>query len=155
MAEVSSTPTSKLQKTVARCKRRADHILHILEKWWESERGVLICERFEELKEALEDEKNYTSEAMQTLVLEARDLFTKSQNTQKDLCKLLTETFPSYTGFGGTGPGGLWHLLELQERVIESMDRKIECMTSPPGSYEWWDDYDYRRRCSCASCKNI
>ncbi|RMY92061.1 hypothetical protein D0864_05953 [Hortaea werneckii] len=130
MAEASSTPTSKLQKTVARCKRRADHVLHIIEQWCESDSGVLICERFEELKEALEDEKNYTSEAMRKLGLEARDLFTKSQNIQKDLSKLLAET----SGYGGTGTGGLWHLLEMQERVIERMDRKIECMTSPPGS---------------------
>ncbi|KAI6835780.1 hypothetical protein KC332_g5418 [Hortaea werneckii] len=155
MTEAPPTSTSKLQKTAARCKRRADHILHIIEQWWESDSGVLICERFEELKEALEDEKNYTSEAMRKLVLEARDLFTKSQNTQRDLNKLLAETFASYTGYGGTGPGGLWHLLEMQERVIERMDRKIECMTSPAESYEWWDDYDYRGRCCCTFCKKI
>ncbi|KAI7554790.1 hypothetical protein KC331_g297 [Hortaea werneckii] len=31
MTEAPPTPISKLQKTAARCKRRADHILQILE----------------------------------------------------------------------------------------------------------------------------
>ncbi|KAI6912735.1 hypothetical protein KC318_g727 [Hortaea werneckii] len=84
MTEVPATPISKLQKTAARCKRRADHILHILEEcWWGSVYGVLLCESYEELHDALEDEKNYTSEAMQKLVLEARALFTKSQKNKQ------------------------------------------------------------------------
>ncbi|KAI7331759.1 hypothetical protein KC367_g8677 [Hortaea werneckii] len=137
MTEAPPTPFPKLQKTAARCKRRADHLLLILENCWNSIHGVLICEKFEELREALEDEKNYTSEAMQRLVLETRDLFTKSQNKQIALSYDIPKVYPSYTGFGGTGPEGFWELLEIQERVIESMERKIESITSPPGSYEW------------------
>lgn len=79
---------------------------------------------------------------MQKLVLEARDLFTKNQNEQRKLSKIITKAFPSYTGFGGTGPGGLWKLLEMQERVIESMERKVDSITSSPGCYEWGDAYE-------------
>ncbi|RMX88166.1 hypothetical protein D0869_01830 [Hortaea werneckii] len=130
-------------KTTARCKRRADHILHILEEcWWNSVYGVLICESYEELHEALEDEKNYTSEAMQKLVLEARDLFTTSQDKLMDFSERLTKTFPSYTGSGITGPGGLWETLDIQGQIIERMERKIDSITSSPGDYEWENVYD-------------
>ncbi|KAI7185134.1 hypothetical protein KC363_g7314 [Hortaea werneckii] len=137
MTEAPPTSITKLQKTAERCKRRADHLLLILENWWDSAHGVLICARFEELREALEDEKNYTSEAMAELVLETRDVFTKSQNKQIALSEDLPKVYPSYTESGRTKPEGFWELLEIQERVIESMERKIESITSPPGSYEW------------------
>ncbi|KAI7428100.1 hypothetical protein KC336_g5675 [Hortaea werneckii] len=137
MTEAPPTPISKLQKTAERCKRRADHLLLILENCWDSTHGVLICETYEELREALEDDKNYTSEAMAKLVLETRDLFTKSQNKQIALSEDLPKVYPSYTESGRTEPEGFWELLEIQERVIESMERKIESITSPPGSYEW------------------
>lgn len=143
MTEAPPTPISKLQKTTARCKRRADHILHILEECWcYSVYGVVICESYEELHEALGDEKNYTSEAMGKLVLEARDLFTTSQNKLMDFRVFLTKTFPSYTGSGSTGPGGLWWTLDIQGQIIERMERKIYSITSSPGSYEWEDEYD-------------
>ncbi|RMY55077.1 hypothetical protein D0863_13432 [Hortaea werneckii] len=147
VTEAPPTPISKRQKTTARCKRRADHILHILEEcWWNSVYGVLICDGYEELYEALEDEKNYTSEAMQKLVLEARDLFTKkltkNKNEQIALSKYLTKAWPSHTGFEGIGPAGPWKLREIQERVIERMDRKIDSITSSPGDYEWGDAYE-------------
>ncbi|RMZ12816.1 hypothetical protein D0864_00599 [Hortaea werneckii] len=123
MTEAPPTPNSKLQKTAARCKRRADHILHILQNG------------FEELEGALKDEKNYSSEAMQKLVLEARDLFRKSQDTLMDFRELLRDTFTSYR------PPGLWETLDIQRAVMDSMEDKIVSMTSPPKSYEWEAEY--------------
>ncbi|KAI7294209.1 hypothetical protein KC343_g135 [Hortaea werneckii] len=108
MTEAPPTPNSKLQKTAA---------------------------RFEELEGALKDEKNYSSEAMQKLVLEARDLFRKSQDTLMDFRELLRDTFTSYR------PPGLWETLDIQRAVMDSMEDKIVSMTSPPKSYEWEAEY--------------
>ncbi|RMZ24031.1 hypothetical protein D0859_11933 [Hortaea werneckii] len=122
----------KPQTTAAPCKRRADHIIQIVESVERSYYRSLIHGKGQDLKNALLDEKNHTSEAMQKVVLAARDVFKKASDTQVALGVLLRETL---LGEGLDRP--LYYLLVIQERLVETMRRKMDSMTASP---EMWDD---------------